>query len=122
MDHACTVYKTMDYIAKRWTIMILLELYKGSNGETEWKRFSELKISMDDITPKMLSERLKELESEGLVENKVDATSFPIRSEYRLTESAKELMPIIHDVKIWALKWKIDNEPCKNQDCRLCML
>ncbi|MDR0888185.1 MAG: helix-turn-helix transcriptional regulator [Candidatus Methanoplasma sp.] len=118
MDHACTVYKTMDYLAKKWTIMILLEMYKGK----EWKRFSELKVSLADITPKVLSERLKELEDEGLVENRVDVTSFPPRSEYRLTEPSMELMEVVHDLKLWALRWKINNEPCKNQDCRLCVL
>ncbi|MDY0293204.1 MAG: helix-turn-helix domain-containing protein [Candidatus Methanomethylophilaceae archaeon] len=118
MDHSCTVYKTMDYLAKKWTIMILLELHKGR----EWKRFSELKASMKDITPKVLSSRLKELEDEGLVENRMDSTAFPVRSEYRLTESGKDLMNVIHDIKMWALRWKIQNEPCKHLDCRLCVL
>lgn len=122
MDHECTVYKTMDYLAKRWTIMILLELYKGTDHGTEWKRFSEIKSGMKDITPKMLSERLKELEVEGLVENKIDSSSFPVKSEYRLTEPARELMKIVHEIKIWALEWKIDNKPCGKQDCSLCIL
>lgn len=118
MDHSCTVYKTMDYLAKKWTIMILLELYKGK----EWKRFSEIRNGMKEITPKILSERLKELEELGLVENKVDVSAFPIRSEYRLTEKALELMVVVHGVKMWALKWNIDNEPCGNQSCRICTL
>ena len=122
MDKACTVYKTMDYLAKRWTVMILLELYKGSRGGTEWKRFSTIKAAMAEITPKVLSERLKELETQQLIENRIDSSSFPVRSEYRLTEAGRDLMTVVHDLKVWALKWKIDNEPCKNQDCRLCIL
>lgn len=118
MDHECTVYKTMDYLSKKWTIMIILELYKGE----EWKRFNELKNSMKDVTPKILSERLKELETQGLVENRVDASSFPVKSEYRLTPASLELMDVVHDLKMWALKWQISNEPCKNQDCRICIL
>lgn len=119
MDHDCTFYKTMDYLAKRWTILILLELHKG---DEEWKRFSTVRNSMKDITPKVLSERLKDLEKEGLVERRVDASSFPVKSEYRLTESGSELVDAIKSIKYWALKWKINNEPCKMQDCRKCTL
>lgn len=122
MDAACTVYKTMDYLAKRWTIPILLELYKGGMNGMQWKRFNVLKSSMKEITPKVLSERLKELESQGLVENRIDSSSFPVKSEYRLTESGTELMSVVHELKMWALKWNINNEPCKQQDCRLCIL
>lgn len=118
MDPDCTVYKTMDYLSKKWTVLILLELSKGG----EWKRFSALKSSMKEITPKILSERLKELEKEGLIEHRMDASSFPVKSEYRLTECGLELIEIVRDVKMWALKWKVDNEPCRLQDCRLCKL
>jgi len=119
MNHECTLYKTMDYLAKRWTILILLELRKG---EQEWKRFSEIRDSMNDITPKVLSERLKDLESEGLVSKRVDASAFPIKSEYRLTEAGEELVEAVKQIKYWALKWKISNEICLLQDCRGCRL
>lgn len=118
VDHTCTVYKTMDYLAKKWTIMILLELFKRD----EWKRFSEIKHGMKDLTPKILSERLKELIDHGLVENRIDSTSFPMKSEYRLTEKAIELMSIVGEIKTWALKWDVSNEACKNQSCVICLL
>jgi DNA-binding HxlR family transcriptional regulator len=107
----------MEYLAKRWTVLILLELRKG---EQEWKRFSKLKDSMEDITSKVLSERLKGLEAEGLIENRVDSSSFPVRSEYRLTNAGKELVDVVVQVKYWALKWKISNEACLEQDCIEC--
>ncbi|MDR0508875.1 MAG: helix-turn-helix transcriptional regulator [Candidatus Methanoplasma sp.] len=119
MDHDCTLYRTMDYLAKKWTILILLELRKG---EMEWKRFSQIRDSMKDITPKVLSERLKDLESEGLVSRRVDASSFPIKSEYRLTDAGIELVEIVRRMKYWALKWKISNETCLLQDCDCCKL
>ncbi|MCL2031924.1 MAG: helix-turn-helix transcriptional regulator [Methanomassiliicoccaceae archaeon] len=119
MNHDCTLYKTMDYLAKRWTILILLELRKG---EQEWKRFSAIRESMKDITPKVLSERLKDLEAEGLVSKRVDASAFPIKSEYRLTEAGEELVEAVKQIKYWALKWKIRNEICLRQDCRSCGL
>jgi len=119
MDHSCTVYKTMEYLARKWTIMILMELNKG---KSRWKRFSSLRDSMKDITPKVLSERLKELVEVGLIEKRVDASSFPVKSEYALTESGSELMDAVRSVKDWALKWKVKNNACASQDCRVCTL
>lgn len=118
MDQCCTVYRTMEYLSKRWAILILHELYKGE----EWKRFSEIKRSMKQVTPKILTERLKELEIEGLIEKRVDTSCVPIKSEYRLTPASIELMDVVHDLKKWALKWKIDNQACANSNCRLCRL
>ena len=57
-----------------------------------------------------------------LVEKRVDSTTVPIRSEYRLTPMSLELMDVVHDLKMWALKWKIDNPACARQDCRICTL
>lgn len=119
MDHGCTVYRTMDYLAKKWTVMILLELYKGGR---DWKRFSVIRGSMKDVTSKILSERLKEIEREGLIEKRVDASCFPVKSEYRLTEMGTELVEAVKNIKCWALKWKIKNEACRNQDCSVCIL
>lgn len=119
MQEGCTVNQTVRYISKKWMLLIILELYKG-DGYT--RRFSELRLSLDGITPKVLSERLKELEDEGIIIRKVDATTFPIRSEYTLTESGLDLVGVIRDIKRWALKWKIDNLPCGEQDCKDCIL
>ena len=52
MDKDCTIYKTTSFIGKRWTLLILLELYKGKN---EWKRYSEIKKRLPEITPKVLN-------------------------------------------------------------------
>ena len=119
MDEACTVNLTVKYLTKKWTLLIILELYKG---EKHTRRFSELMDSLGEITQKILSERLKELEVEGVVTKKVDATTFPVRSEYTLTTSGLELVDIIRGIKMWALKWKIDNLPCGKQDCSVCVL
>jgi DNA-binding HxlR family transcriptional regulator len=119
MQEGCTVNLTVRYIARKWTLLILLELYKGE-GHT--RRFSELKSCLLGITQKVLSARLRELEKEGLVENKVDSTSFPVKSEYFLTESGLEIISIIKDMKRWALKWKINNIECGCQDCSQCVL
>jgi DNA-binding HxlR family transcriptional regulator len=119
MDDTCTINLTVKYLTKKWTLLIILELYKGP-GHT--RRFSELKDSLADITQKILSERLRELEVEGIVTKKVDASTFPVRSEYTLTTSGLELVDVIRGIKHWALKWKIDNIPCGGQDCKVCVL
>jgi len=119
MQEGCTVNLTVRYIARKWTLLILLELYKG---EEHARRFSELKSCLGGVTQKVLSARLKELEKEGLIENRVDRTSFPVKSEYILTESGLEIINIIKDMKRWALKWKISNIECGCQDCSQCVL
>ena len=119
MDDTCTVNQTVRYLTKKWMLLIILELYKGSSHT---RRFSDLKDSLDGITPKVLSERLKELEDEGILTRIVDATAFPVKAEYTLTESGLEIVDVIRDIKRWALKWKIDNIPCGEQDCKVCVL
>ena len=58
----------------------------------------------------------------GLVENRVDSSVTPVKSEYRLTDASRELMPCIHEIKMWALKWKIHNPACAAQQCFFCKL
>lgn len=119
MQEGCTVNLTVRYIARKWTLLVLLELYKGKG---HIRRFSELKNCLEGITQKVLSARLKELEKEGLVENRIDESSFPVKSEYVLTESGLEIIDIVKDMKRWALKWKITNIECSCQDCSECVL
>ena len=119
MEQDCTIYQTANFIGKRWTLLILLELYKGSNRR---KRYSELKNELPNITPKILSARLKELEKEKLISKKIDASSFPVKCEYSLTKSGEDFIKIIKDIKQWSLKWKIDNLVCQKADCRECKL
>jgi DNA-binding HxlR family transcriptional regulator len=119
MQDSCTVSQTVRYLSKRWTLLIILELYKGE-GYT--RRFTELRDALSGITPKVLSERLKELEEEGVLTRHVDATAFPVRAEYTLTESGLGIVDVIRVIKRWALKWKIANVPCGEQDCKVCPL
>ncbi len=119
MDDSCTVNRTVQYLAKRWTLLIILELYKGDRST---RRFSELKEALTGITSKVLSDRLKELEHEGLIARKVDVTAFPVKTEYTLTESGVAMVDVIRAIKRWALTWKIENIPCGQQDCKACVL
>ncbi|MEK6859853.1 MAG: helix-turn-helix domain-containing protein [Nanoarchaeota archaeon] len=119
MKKECSVRKSINFLGKRWTLLILLELYKG---ESEWKRFSQIKKSLDNITSKVLSARLKELEREKLIEKRVNAEEFPIKSEYKLTEMGKDFINVIKSIKKWDLKWEKKNKKCRETDCKYCEL
>lgn len=119
MKQDCTIYKTANFIGKRWTLLILLELYKG---ESKLKRYSQIKKGMKEITPKILSARLKELEKEKLINKRVDASVVPVKCEYSLTKSGEDFINIVKDIKKWALKWKVKNIICERSDCKECDL
>ncbi len=119
MDDECTVYKTVDFISKKWSIIILLELYRGNR---KCKRYSEIKESLKNVTPKVLSARLKDLEHEGLIVKKVDASSFPVKCEYSLTKSGMDFISIIQNIKQWAIRWKPHQKACELANCRHCEL
>jgi DNA-binding HxlR family transcriptional regulator len=117
----CTVYKTANFIGKRWTIVILLELYKiSSSSDDNVVGFLELKRSVSGITSRVLSMRLKELEKEKLIlREKIDESNVQ-RSYYSLSESGKEFVDIIFHIKSWALKWKFKNKVCEKTECVNC--
>jgi DNA-binding HxlR family transcriptional regulator len=117
MNENCTINKSMDYLSKKWTFQILLELHKGKSQK---KRYSEIKKNMKDISPKVLSSRLKELENQGLISKNIDVSCFPVKCEYSLTDSGRDFIKIIKNIKDWSLRWKINNKSCSEQDCQYC--
>jgi DNA-binding HxlR family transcriptional regulator len=118
VNEECSVYKATELMGKKWTLLILLELFKG---ESKWKRYSVLKRALPDITPKVLSQRLRELAREGVILKKMDASSFPVKSSYCLSKSGLDFVEIIMDVKRWSLKWKSKNFVCKKTECKTCL-
>lgn len=119
MDVNCTVYKTVAFISRKWSIIVLLDIYRGNKKA---KRYSEIKESLMEITPKVLSTRLKELEHEGLISKKVDASQFPVKCEYSLTKSGMDFIGVIQSIKQWAIKWKPHQKACESENCRYCEL
>lgn len=89
--------KAMDLIGKRWTGLILYQLLNGP------QRFNEIESALP-VSGRLLSERLKELEKEGLVERKV-YSEVPVRVEYSLTDKGKALGDAIHSIESWATGW-----------------
>jgi DNA-binding HxlR family transcriptional regulator len=119
----CTIYKTLDLIGKKWALLIILTIYKLSNSSSKLQngiRYSEIKNNLKYITSKILSTRLKELEKEKIITKSIDHSSIPIKSYYNLTESGKDLVIIITDIKTWGLKWKFENNNCNLIDCKNC--
>jgi DNA-binding HxlR family transcriptional regulator len=95
----CSQYhRAVELIGKRWTGAILFVLMDGP------LRFSEVKQLVPELSDRLLSERMKELEAEGLVERHViDET--PVRVEYGLTKKGRALEPVVRTLKRWANSW-----------------
>jgi len=85
-------------IGRRWTGAIVRLLLPGR------RRFNELRAAIPDISDRMLSERLRELEGEGIVERFVVPES-PVRVEYELTAKGRELEPALSAIGSWAERW-----------------
>jgi DNA-binding HxlR family transcriptional regulator len=87
-----------DIIGKRWTPQIIRGLLSGDT------RYTELKHGVAGISDKLLSERLKELEAEGIVSRCVTPET-PVRIDYRLTEKGRDLGAAIGALAGWAERW-----------------
>ena len=90
----CAMDITMDFIGGKWKTVVLWYLRK------EKKRFCELKELIPDITDKMLSTQLKQLEQDGIVRRKL-FLEVPLRTEYQLTTRGKTLIPILEEIAKW---------------------
>jgi DNA-binding HxlR family transcriptional regulator len=98
-ETCCSAYHhAIELIGKRWTGAILFVLLDGP------LRFSEVKVLVPDLSDRLLSERLKELEAEGIVERRV-IDDMPVRVEYTLTEKGRALEPAVRSLKVWARSW-----------------
>ncbi len=95
----CSLYhRAVELVGKRWTGAILLVLMDGP------AHFSAIGQLVPDISDRLLSERLKELESEGLVGRTVTDAG-PVRVEYALTEKGRALEPSVRALRTWAQDW-----------------
>jgi DNA-binding HxlR family transcriptional regulator len=97
---SCPVERTLYILRDVWTFMILRDLCVESRG------FNQLKKSVEGISSRMLSEKLKFLESEGVVERMV-SDSRPVRVSYILTEKGKSLGEIVDSMRNWGNKWVV---------------
>ena len=100
-DATCSVAASAAIIGAKWTALLVHDLSEGA------RRFSELERSCAGISPRTLSERLRSLETEGLVDRRSYPES-PPRVEYELTEKGRALLPIIGAMREFGHTWLVD--------------
>ena len=100
----CPVATTINLIGNKWKLLIIRDLLDGN------KRFGELRKSLTGISQRVLTENLRELEKDGLVNRKVYA-EVPPKVEYSLNETGLSLSPIINAMAEWGTNYKKDTQP-----------
>jgi DNA-binding HxlR family transcriptional regulator len=93
-------------IARRWNPLIVGALLDGVS------RFTDLRNAIPGISDRLLSERLKELEAEGIVTREVTPCT-PVRIEYGLTEQGRDLAGVVDEIGAWAERWARDDAPAR---------
>src|SRR5256885_15502590 len=98
LDYSASFQRAIELIGKRWTGAVVKALLPAP------ARFNQLLAGIPGISDRVLTERLRELESEGLVERLVDPGP-PGRVSYRLTARGRALSPVIASIDAWAAGW-----------------
>jgi DNA-binding HxlR family transcriptional regulator len=99
----CPAETTLAMMSGRWKLLIWRELF------SQVKRFNELQRSLTGITQKMLTQHLREMEADGLVNRKVYA-EIPPKVEYSLTPKGESLQPLIEQMHTWGIEFKHTQE------------
>ena len=92
-------HEAVELVGKRWTGAILYVLLHSGR-----MRFTEIANSVPDLSDRLLSERMKELEARGIVERTVSECT-PVKVSYELTEKGRQLAPALAELKAWADRW-----------------
>ena len=95
---SCPIETTFRIIGKRWTVLIIREILRGN---TQFNRFME---NIEGISPKVLTEHLRELERFGIIKRSV-VTQYPVRIEYSLTEMGKGFEPVLLSAASFSMKY-----------------
>lgn len=97
--HLCPRFESaFELLGKRWTGLIIRSLLNGA------KRFSDIQEIIPNLSARMLTERFKELEEQGIITRKV-YPEMPVRIEYELTEKGRDLEKTMDEIQKWAEKW-----------------
>ncbi|HEY2478129.1 MAG TPA: helix-turn-helix domain-containing protein [Solirubrobacterales bacterium] len=97
----CPVCKTAEVVCGKWTLLVIRDLAEGNC------RFCELERSLEGISPRTLSLRLRALEEEGIVERQT-YPEVPPRVEYALTTKGEALVPLIDDMRTYGIRWLLE--------------
>ena len=101
-NNPCPVTKAMKLLGGRWKTIILYHLSDHT------RRFGEIAVRIPSISRKVLSEQLKELEADGLI-NRQQFKEIPPRVEYSLTKLGKSVRPILKNMETWGQEMVLDN-------------
>ena len=93
-DESCPVARAVRVLDGKWTVLVIRDLLAGT------RRFSELRASLAGISPKTLTDRLRDLEQHGLVQ-RISYAEIPPRVEYSLTETGRTLEPVVAALADW---------------------
>jgi DNA-binding HxlR family transcriptional regulator len=96
----CQVDEIWSVLGKAWALLVLKKL-----AENEVTRFNEIKKAIPQVSNTVLSDRLHELEEQGLITKKVYA-QVPIRVEYSLTRQARDLGKVLEQLDGWVIRWR----------------
>ena len=99
----CPVETTLGLISNRWKVLIIRDLLEGK------KRFGELKQSIGNVSQKVLTSNLRDMEKAGLLTRTV-YPEVPPRVEYELTELGVSLSPVLDSMIVWGTKYKELNQ------------
>jgi DNA-binding HxlR family transcriptional regulator len=97
-DETCPVCRTAEIVCGKWTLLVIRDLAEGRS------RFCELERSLQGISPRTLSLRLRALEEEGVVERQT-FPEVPPRVEYVLTAKGRALVPLIENMRSYGTEW-----------------
>lgn len=102
-NETCPVCRTAEIVCGKWTLLVIRDLAEGRS------RFCELERSLQGISPRTLSLRLRALEEEGIVERQT-FPEVPPRVEYALTDKGRALVPLIEDMRAYGLQWLFEED------------
>ena len=109
MDDSCPVCRTAEVVCGKWTLLLVRDLAEGHT------RFCELERSLQGISPRTLSLRLRALEEEGIVERHT-YPEVPPRVEYSLTRKGLALLPIIEDMRAYGKRWLAEDAAARSDE------
>lgn len=101
--NVCPIEITVSLISDKWIILIIRELLTGT------KRFNELKKSIGSVTQKVLTQSLRKMETNGLIDRKI-YNEIPPKVEYSLTKIGLSLKPILDTMKDWGQNYLEKNK------------